>query len=326
MNTNTQTTTAPLSKDQALKKYDKATRLRWRSPISEWRAAFPTLESLAEFRRDVGNLSWPGSYGQSPWDDAFSLAYNLGAGISESSRRYMLDNADCDWGRQMLAVYAEYGLKVEPSPAPVVAPAAESSPLVPLSAPVGVSGVTLPAAETSKATLTFASYETAKEFRTAWTRFSKRGTSLSPRNANGGATLDLWGVTEDEKPWIAAKIADLGGNAPSPAPESVTAPATVQPVAVPDTLLIGSYRRNIGIDSDTSLTFETGENVTLRTTVGEVLEAVSSHAANLAKIKTLEEACNLLIREMPFTGKIREDFSRRVAVEAGKKALALPSA
>jgi hypothetical protein len=55
-------------------------------------------------------------------------------------------------------------------------------------------------------------------------------------------------------------------------------------------------------------------------------QAVNSHAANLAKIKALEEACNLLIREMQFTGKIREDFSRRVAVEAGKKALALPSA
>jgi hypothetical protein len=116
-------TPASLSKDQALKKYDKATRLRWHSPISEWRDAFPTVESLAEFRRDVGDLSWPASYGQSPWDDAFSLAYNLGEGISESSRWFMLENADCDWGRQMLAVYAEYGIKVEPSPAPVVAPA-----------------------------------------------------------------------------------------------------------------------------------------------------------------------------------------------------------
>ncbi len=121
-----------LTKNQALKKYDKATRLRWRSPLSEWRAAFPTVESLAEFRRDVGNISWPENFGQSCWDDAFSLAYNLGEGISESSRKYMLENAETVTGAQVLAVYAEYGLTVA---APC--PSASHLPLVP---PSGVTG------------------------------------------------------------------------------------------------------------------------------------------------------------------------------------------
>jgi hypothetical protein len=39
----------------------------------------------------------------------------------------------------------------------------------------------------------------------------------------------------------------------------------------PDTLLVGDYRRNIGIEADTVLTFEAGEDVAFRATVGEVL-------------------------------------------------------
>lgn len=53
-----------------------------------------------------------------------------------------------------------------------------------------------------KATLKFTSYEIAKSFATAWSRYSKRGYSLGPKSPDGGAELVLDGVTEADKEWI----------------------------------------------------------------------------------------------------------------------------
>lgn len=75
---NAQTIT-PLSRAQAAAKYDAACSLRLhRSTVAEWRRVFPDAASLETFRREVGGLSWPDNWGQSPWEDAFSVACQLG--------------------------------------------------------------------------------------------------------------------------------------------------------------------------------------------------------------------------------------------------------
>lgn len=91
-----------MNKMTALKKYEAATRLRDTSPLAEWRKVFPSRESLVTFRQDVGDLSWPGSYGEAPWDAAFSLAWHLANGASEHSRHYMSQPF-----QDLLATYAE---------------------------------------------------------------------------------------------------------------------------------------------------------------------------------------------------------------------------
>ena len=53
-----------------------------------------------------------------------------------------------------------------------------------------------------QATLTFTSYLMAKDFATAWGRFSRKGHSLSAKNKDGGATLTLYGIEEKHKNWI----------------------------------------------------------------------------------------------------------------------------
>ncbi len=74
-----------MTKTQLIEKYCKAEKLRYVSPLENWTAVFPDAAALETFRLEVGNLSWPGSYGTSPWDDPFSIAYELHHGITESS-------------------------------------------------------------------------------------------------------------------------------------------------------------------------------------------------------------------------------------------------
>lgn len=67
----------PLTRDAAIEKYAKAAALRYTSPSAEWLAVFPDAASLVTFRAEVGDCAWPENMGQSPWDDAFSLACTL---------------------------------------------------------------------------------------------------------------------------------------------------------------------------------------------------------------------------------------------------------
>lgn len=75
-----------MNKYAALSKYEAATRLGYRSTQQEWLAVFPTAESLARFRADVGGISFPENFGSSPWDFAFGVAYKVGEGFSPTSR------------------------------------------------------------------------------------------------------------------------------------------------------------------------------------------------------------------------------------------------
>jgi len=58
-----------------IKKYRAAEKIRPSTPEREIREIFPTLASLVVFANEVGGLTWPGSYGESPWERAFSIAH-----------------------------------------------------------------------------------------------------------------------------------------------------------------------------------------------------------------------------------------------------------
>lgn len=61
-------------KESLFNKYQSAANLKWGSSKEDFLAIFPTYESLQKFREEVGCLSYPESYGTSPWEHAFSVA------------------------------------------------------------------------------------------------------------------------------------------------------------------------------------------------------------------------------------------------------------
>ena len=65
-----------MTKDQACQQYAFAAN----ATPSNILELFPTLHDLLQFANDTGNLSWPDTYGESPWDFAFSVAYRARGG------------------------------------------------------------------------------------------------------------------------------------------------------------------------------------------------------------------------------------------------------
>jgi hypothetical protein len=64
---------------------ESASKLRFHtSTLEDWKSIFPDTESLESFFQLTKNETFPGSCGQSPYDDAFSLAYAMRNGISET--------------------------------------------------------------------------------------------------------------------------------------------------------------------------------------------------------------------------------------------------
>lgn len=63
--------------------------------------------------------------------------------------------------------------------------------------------------ETFKATITCPSREIAKEFATAWSRYSLCGHTVSAKQADGTAYVILYGITEDKKEWIEKKVSAI---------------------------------------------------------------------------------------------------------------------
>jgi len=62
--------------------YTKTRQLERRgATVEDYKAAFPSRESLLGFWVGVKNLCWPESYGQSPWDCAACVAYRVANGI-----------------------------------------------------------------------------------------------------------------------------------------------------------------------------------------------------------------------------------------------------
>jgi hypothetical protein len=72
-----------MTKDKAGSLYYEKTRPleRRTATVDDFKAAFPTRDSLMEFWQDVRKLSWPESYGQSPWDTTACVAYRVANGI-----------------------------------------------------------------------------------------------------------------------------------------------------------------------------------------------------------------------------------------------------
>ncbi len=60
-----------------------------------------------------------------------------------------------------------------------------------------------------KATLTFPSRSIAQTFATLWSRHSFKGYTLSATRSDGSATVDIYGITETDKPWIEATVLRL---------------------------------------------------------------------------------------------------------------------
>lgn len=62
---------------------------------------------------------------------------------------------------------------------------------------------------TFKASIKFNSRAEAQQFATAWSRFSKRGYTLSAADVTGVSSVILDGVKESDKAWINARIAEI---------------------------------------------------------------------------------------------------------------------
>jgi len=109
------------AKQAALTKYEAATKLRFHKNTPEnFKAVFPTVESLAQFRKEVGGFSWPSSYGQSPWEDSFSVAFSVTEGSftpSSSSfwERQVTEKTPTPADVCFLKTIAAYGFQLSPT-------------------------------------------------------------------------------------------------------------------------------------------------------------------------------------------------------------------
>lgn len=73
-----------------------------------------TRKFLLEFYERTKNKTFQGNYGQSPYDDAFSLAYALAHGVSSSSRDYYSKNSGTSDIKNRLACFDAMGIDYEP--------------------------------------------------------------------------------------------------------------------------------------------------------------------------------------------------------------------
>lgn len=81
-----------MTKEQAHRKYAAAMKFRYGSPDSDLLAIFSDWKSLTRFAQDVGGHSYPGTYGDSPYDRAFSVAYMAQGGCISNS--FVIDSDD----------------------------------------------------------------------------------------------------------------------------------------------------------------------------------------------------------------------------------------
>jgi hypothetical protein len=94
----------------------KASGLRFHSSnIHDWQSVFPDKKSFVDFYHATKNKTFPGSYGQSPYDDAFSVAFALIHGISDSSVEFyskkILEKDWPGWENKMI-ILESYGLEL----------------------------------------------------------------------------------------------------------------------------------------------------------------------------------------------------------------------
>lgn len=102
-------------KEQDLKeKWVAASEFRlWRDGANKFREIFPNRESLKEFYLDFAHVSWPESYGQSPYSDSFGIAYDINYGLSVSGRAWMEKNRGENSTENRIACLALFGIEIE---------------------------------------------------------------------------------------------------------------------------------------------------------------------------------------------------------------------
>jgi hypothetical protein len=105
-----------MNKNQALNRYHRVRELRGLAPLSLWQEIFPTPVDLLKFWDETAKLSWPENYGQSPWDDAYTVAGALtddraGKPMSQSTVEHYLRYVDrCEHTAHRLRIMAAYGV------------------------------------------------------------------------------------------------------------------------------------------------------------------------------------------------------------------------
>ena len=95
---------------------NRASKLRFQSStVTDWHAVFPDFSSLDDFYDATKNMTFPGTYGQSPFDDAFSLAYEIRHGLSPSSVDFysrMIRERDWHGYENHMLVLESYGVQL----------------------------------------------------------------------------------------------------------------------------------------------------------------------------------------------------------------------
>lgn len=104
----------PIAKDEALAYYEQATRLSYRSSLTDWHNAFPSRARLEQFARDTGGFTWPATYGESPWDTVFSIGYTLANGMTDSTVEFILAHQHNPAVAYQCAVLKYYGFQLSP--------------------------------------------------------------------------------------------------------------------------------------------------------------------------------------------------------------------
>lgn len=85
------------ARTEILVRYDAAGAIRHGHDLNRVREAmhslFPDMAALEAFVDDAGKLTFPGSYGESPFDRAFSIAF-LAVGRHPVTNLYVIDSDD----------------------------------------------------------------------------------------------------------------------------------------------------------------------------------------------------------------------------------------
>lgn len=92
-------------------KWGEAAKFRlWRDGAEKFRAIFPDRETLMRFYDDVEHTTWPEFYGQSPYDDAFGIAWNVKHGLSQGGWEWLEKTREETSTRNNVACLALFGI------------------------------------------------------------------------------------------------------------------------------------------------------------------------------------------------------------------------
>ncbi len=90
-------------------KWGEAAKFRlWRDGAEKFRAIFPDRATLDAFYDDLADTTWPEFYGQSPYDDAFVIAWNVKHGLIDWT--WLEKTQDKTSARNKVACLALFGI------------------------------------------------------------------------------------------------------------------------------------------------------------------------------------------------------------------------